>query len=155
MKTLAKALCSVAACCVPIVVAIPLSAATAAYYRELVLPAWAPPGWVFGPAWTLLYAMMAFSLFLVWTAKVDDRIRRGAMMLFFIQLALNVAWTPIFFGLRLPGVALAVIIMLWLAVAWTIGRFWSIRDLAGALLVPYLAWLTFATALNAAIWKMN
>lgn len=125
------------------------------WYRELRKPSWAPPGWVFGPVWTLLYMMMGVAMALVlrigWR---DPRVRR-ATGLFAGQLGLNALWTPIFFGLRAPGLALLELIGLWTMVAATLLRFYRLRPLAGLLLVPYLIWTTFAGALNAAIWWMN
>jgi translocator protein len=123
------------------------------WYRQLEKPAWTPPGWLFGPVWTALYALMGVAAWLVW--------RRGgfaaagpALSLFFLQLALNAAWTPAFFGLRRPDLGLLVIVALWLAVVATTVAFWRHRPLAGALLLPYLGWISFAAALNLRIWQL-
>jgi tryptophan-rich sensory protein len=121
------------------------------WYARLHKPPWTPPAWVFGPVWTALYLMMACAAWLVWR-------RAGAavpLILFFVQLALNGAWTPIFFGLKLPGPAFGVIVALWWAILATTIAFWRATPLAGALMLPYLAWVTFAGALNFAIWRMN
>ena len=123
------------------------------YYRGLRKPAWAPPPWLFGPVWTLLYALMAVAAWMV--ARRGGPGARAALALWGGQLALNAAWTPIFFGLRNPGAALVEIVALWVAVAGTIGAFARRRAAAAALLVPYLAWVTFAAALNLAIWRRN
>jgi translocator protein len=123
------------------------------WYRRLHKPAWSPPPWLFGPVWTVLYALMGVAASLV--AAGDARGRTGALRLFGVQLALNGAWTPIFFGLRRPGVALVEIVATWCAIVATTVAFMRQRRLAGVLLLPYLAWVSFATALNAAIWRRN
>lgn len=122
----------------------------ASFYRELPTPSWAPPGWVFGPVWTTLYAMMGIAAWLVWRT---GRGRRPALTWFAVQLVLNAIWTPIFFGLHSVGGGLVVIIVLILAILATITAFAHRSRLAAGLLVPYLAWVCFATALNAAIWR--
>lgn len=123
------------------------------WYDTLDKPSFNPPSWVFGPVWTTLYLLMAVAAWLVW--RTDDRRRRTALTLFAVQLVLNAAWSPLFFGARLPGWALAEIAVLWLAVALTASWFWSIDRRAGALLVPYLAWVSFAAVLNAEIVRLN
>ncbi len=124
------------------------------WYAELRRPAWNPPAWVFGPAWTTLYTMMAVAAWLVW--KRGGLIaQRRALMPFLLQLALNAAWSPVFFGLQRPGLAFAVILLLWLAIAWTIAAFWRVDRIAAGLLCPYLAWVSFATALNGTLWRLN
>jgi translocator protein len=123
------------------------------YYARLRKPSWAPPPWVFGPAWTLLYTMMGVAAWLV--AKRGGPGTRPALALWGAQLALNGAWSPIFFGLRAPGAALVEIGVMWVAIAATTIAFFLRRTAAGALMLPYLAWVTFATALNLAIWRRN
>lgn len=125
-----------------------------AWYGALAKPSWTPPNWLFGPVWTLLYLTLAVAAFLVWRLR-PSRQRRVALTLFVVQLALNALWTPLFFGAHRPALALAEIVLLDLAVAATLVAFWRLRRSAGALLVPYLAWLFFATALNAAIVKLT
>lgn len=120
-----------------------------AWYRSLPKPALNPPGWVFGPVWTILYALMAVAAFLI--IRRGGRGVRLAMTLFAVQLLLNASWTPVFFGLHKPAAALAVLIALWMALAATVIAFWRITRPAGWLLVPYLAWTSFALYLNAAI----
>jgi tryptophan-rich sensory protein len=122
------------------------------WYRTLAKPAWNPPDWVFGPVWTVLYIMMAVAAWLVW--KTGDRVR-PAMVLFAVQLALNLAWTFIFFSFESPGLALIEIAFMWLAVLFTMLAFFGRQTTAGWLFVPYLAWVSFAAALNFAIWWMN
>lgn len=123
------------------------------YYARLAKPAWAPPPWLFGPAWTVLYALMGVAAWLI--AKRGGPGARGALGLWGLQLGLNAAWTPIFFGLRIPGLALVEIAAMWVAIAATTIVFLGRRTLAGALLLPYLAWVTFAAALNFEIWRLN
>jgi translocator protein len=123
------------------------------YYARLDKPPWAPPAWLFCPVWTVLYALIGVAAWLV------DR-RGGAgtrppLVLWGAQLALNAAYTPIFFGLRSPGAALVEIVVLWVAVAATVLAFAARRTVAGALLLPYLAWVTFAALLNFEIWRRN
>lgn len=121
------------------------------YYRALSKPSWAPPPWLFGPVWTALYAMIGVSAWLVSRRAASG----GALGVWWAQLALNAAWTPIFFGLRAPGLALAAIAAMWVAIVATIVAFWRRRPLAAALLLPYLAWVSFAALLNLEIWRRN
>ncbi len=121
------------------------------WYRELPRPSFAPPGWVFGPVWITLYTMMAVAAWLVWRTPANN-VRRAALVWFAIQLALNAAWTPVFFGLRSPAGGLAVIVALLAAIVGTIVAFRRISPPAAWLLAPYLAWVAFATVLNASIW---
>jgi benzodiazapine receptor len=124
------------------------------WYPALRKPAWTPPGWLFGPVWTVLYVSMGVAAWLVWT-KAGLRSAAVALALFALQLALNAAWTPVFFGLHRPGTAFGVIVALWAAIVAATAAFWQVRPVAGLLMLPYLAWVTFAAALNFAIWRMN
>lgn len=124
------------------------------WYAQLRKPTWNPPGWIFGPVWTALYATMAVAAWLVW--------RRGgfsaqgkALGLYLVQLFLNALWSPLFFGLRLPGLAFAEIVLLWLAILGTVAIFWKVHRAAGVLLIPYFAWVTFAAVLNFELWRLN
>jgi len=124
------------------------------WFAALQKPVWNPPGWLFGPVWTALYTIMAIAAWLVW--------RRGgfagqgiALSLFLIQLFFNALWSPLFFGWHQPELAFADIGLLWLTLLGTVIAFWKVRPLAGALLLPYLAWVTFAGALNYSIWQLN
>ncbi len=124
------------------------------FYEQLLLPEWAPPSSLFGPVWTVLYALMGISAWLVW--RVDGFLAaRGALTLFLIQLALNALWSWLFFAWQLGGLAFADILLLWVLIVATLIAFWRVRALAGALLVPYLLWVSFATALNYTIWQLN
>ena len=124
------------------------------WYDGLRKPSFNPPGWVFGPVWTLLYAMMGTSAWLVWRRQ-GFKGARGALGLFLLQLALNAAWTPLFFGLQRPGAALVVIVLLWACIALTVVAFRKHSARAAALLLPYLAWVSFASILNASLWWLN
>jgi tryptophan-rich sensory protein len=124
------------------------------WYSSLNKPSWNPPPWIFGPVWSLLYMMMAVAAWLVWRKGGWKRHGR-TLGLFFLQWLLNALWTPIFFGMHRSGLAFAEIIMLWIVLAATLRLFWQVSKLAGVLLVPYLAWVSFAAALNFAIWRLN
>ena len=124
------------------------------WYRTLAKPAWTPPGWIFGPVWTLLYLSMGVAAWMVWT-RAGLRGAWVALLLFAVQLVLNGAWSWLFFGLHSPGLAFLDIVLLWLAIAATIVAFWIVRPAAALVLVPYLLWVSFATALNLAIWRLN
>jgi tryptophan-rich sensory protein len=124
------------------------------FYAGLIQPNWAPPGWVFGPVWTLLYGMMAVAAWLIWCTG-SGALRRLALLLFAIQLGFNGLWSWLFFAWQLGGLAFADILILWMFIAATIVSFWRIRPLAGLLLVPYLGWVSFAAALNFAVWQLN
>lgn len=121
------------------------------WYEGVRKPAFTPPDWVFAPAWTLLYAAMAVAGWLVWRIAGWG----AALALWGAQLALNGAWSWLFFGLHKPGLALAEILVLWLAIAATIAAFLRVRRAAALLLMPYLAWVSFAALLNGAIWQLN
>ncbi len=127
---------------------------TDGWYAGLNKPAWNPPAWVFAPAWTFLYATMAVAAWLVWR-EGGWRAQGRALGLFVVQWLLNALWTPLFFGLHRAGLAFAEIVALWLVLAATVIAFGRVRRAAGVLLVPYLAWVTFAAALNFTIWRMN
>ncbi|MBL8861022.1 MAG: tryptophan-rich sensory protein [Planctomycetes bacterium] len=124
------------------------------WYAGLEKPAWNPPAWVFGPAWTLLYTLMAVAAWLVWR-RGGFRVQRRPLTLYCVQLALNAAWTPVFFGAQEPGWALLVILALWALLLATLLVFRRTSGPAALLLVPYLAWVSFAAALNCALWRLN
>ncbi|HRS95541.1 MAG TPA: tryptophan-rich sensory protein [Candidatus Latescibacteria bacterium] len=121
------------------------------WYEGLAKPSWRPPNWLFGPVWTLLYAMMAVSAWLVWKKAGFG----PALLMFAVQLLINGIWSPVFFGAQSLGGGLVVIVALWFAIVGTIAMFWPVSLAAALLLLPYLAWVSFATVLNAAIWRMN
>lgn len=121
------------------------------WYATLTKPSWTPPPWLFGPVWTLLYIGMAVAAWRVW----QGRDGAGPMRLFAMQLALNTLWSFLFFGMQRPDLAFVDIVALWLSIAATLASFWRRDRVAGALFVPYLAWVSFASALNLAIWRLN
>jgi tryptophan-rich sensory protein len=124
------------------------------WYRTLAKPPWTPPNWLFGPVWTALYVTMAVAAWLVWKPQ-GFAAAALPLGMYALQLALNLAWTGIFFAMRQPGAAFAEIVVLWCAILLTMILFSRRRAAAGMLLVPYLAWVTYATALNFAIWRLN
>lgn len=124
------------------------------WYASLKKPSWNPPGWIFGPVWTALYTMMALAAWLVWR-QGGWRKQRKPLLIFLAQLALNALWTPLFFGLHRPGLAFAEIVLLWLAIAATVTAFRPVSRVAAWLLAPYLAWVSFAAALNFTLWRLN
>ena len=124
------------------------------WYADLTKPVWTPPGWLFGPVWTALYLGMAIAAWLVWR-KRGIGAAKLPLALFAIQLTLNSLWSVLFFGFQQPGMALIDILLLWCAILATLIAFWRHSTLAGLLLVPYLAWVSFAVALNWAIWRLN
>jgi tryptophan-rich sensory protein len=125
------------------------------WYPTLVKPSFNPPAWVFGPVWTLLYILMGVAAFLVWRHGLASEGVRLALAVFAVQLALNGLWSILFFGLQAPGWALVEIILLWLAIVATLVLFWRVAPAAGGLLLPYLAWVSFAAVLNASLWWLN
>ena len=130
------------------------SAQAKTFYLQLVRPEWAPPGWLFAPVWTALYLMMAIAAWLVWR---EHGFRRagGALTLFVVQLAANAVWTWLFFVWHQGALAFTEILLLWLLIAGTIAAFWRLRVFAAVLLLPYLAWVSFASALTWATWQLN
>jgi translocator protein len=148
------------------------------WYATLHKAPFNPPNWVFAPVWTTLFLLMGIALYLVWTKNfkvetsqgvqvkkawnpISEKLWSGtwkeenAVMIFVLQLVLNILWSVLFFGLRLPAVAFAEILMLWFAILYTIANFYRISKPASYLLLPYLAWVTLASALNLAVFLLN
>jgi len=130
-------------------------ASVSTWYVTLNKPSFTPPGWVFGPVWITLYALMGISAFLVWNKGFNDRQIKAALIIFGIQLILNALWSAAFFGLKSPLAGLIVIVILWLAILLTIFRFLNISAAAGLLLLPYIVWVSFAAVLNLSIFLLN
>jgi len=126
----------------------------ATFYEQLQRPSWAPPASLFGPVWTVLYAAMGVSAWLVWRERGFGGARL-ALGLFLVQLAVNGLWSWLFFEWRLGALALADVLLLWTLITLTIVLFYGINKLAAALLAPYLAWVTFASTLTFAVWRLN
>lgn len=131
------------------------SAAIPTWYEQLVKPTLNPPSWLFAPVWTGLYLLMGYSLFLVWQQVIDKRAKIIAISVFFFQIFLNSWWSILFFGFRQPGWALIEIIILWLVIVWNIYLFYKVFRPAAYLLLPYIAWVSFAAYLNFALWRLN
>ena len=125
------------------------------WYSGIKKPSFNPPPWVFAPVWTMLYILMGIAVFLIWQKGLNNEKIRIALLVFLVQLALNTLWSPAFFGMRSPLAGLIIIIMLWIAILSTIMSFYGISYLAAVLLLPYIAWVTFALILNAAIFYLN
>ena len=125
------------------------------WYIGLEKGCWTPPSWVFGPTWAVLYIMMSISVWMVYLAKATRLQYRSAYLLFFTQLLANGLWSLLFFGLHMPGWALVDLFILIILVFITAVYFFSIRQLAGLFLLPYLLWIIYAFYLNAAIWWLN
>ena len=123
------------------------------FYGMLNRPAWAPPGWLFPVVWPVLYLLMATAAWLVW--RTGGLGHRGALALFVAQLVANALWTWLFFAFRRGGWAMAEVVVLLVLVGATLAAFWRVRPLAGVLMVPYLAWVAFATALTWSVWRRN
>jgi tryptophan-rich sensory protein len=130
------------------------SVSAPAFYAELVQPSWAPPAWLFGPAWTLLFLLMSVAAWRVWRLP-NSPARTRALRWFVVQLVANALWSWLFFAWRLGGLALAELVLFWLLIAVTAWSFWRLDRWAGVLLLPYLAWVAFAGALNAVLWLSN
>lgn len=131
------------------------SVSISSWYQSLNKPAFTPPSWLFGPVWTVLYILMGISAFLVWQKGFDNRSVKIALAIFLVQLVLNVIWTPLFFGLNSPLLALIDIVFMWLAILITIISFSSLSKTAALLLIPYILWVTFAAVLNLSIVFLN
>jgi benzodiazapine receptor len=125
------------------------------WYATLEKPAFTPPNWLFFPAWVTLYFLMAVAAFLVWRRGLDSAGVRPALIVFLVQLVLNALWSVVFFGLESPVWGVVVILVLWVAILATILLFSRISRAAALLLVPYILWVSFATALNISIWLLN
>lgn len=130
------------------------SVSAADFYGELDQPSWAPPAGVFGPVWSLLYALMAVAAWRVWRAPASGP-RRLGIALFMVQLAVNALWSWLFFAWHMGGAALVDVTLLAGLIMATAAVFWRVSRLAAALMLPYLAWVGFATLLNAAVWQLN
>ena len=124
------------------------------FYQELARPTWAPPGWLFGPVWTTLFALMAIAAWLVWRARGWQG-ARTPLTVFIVQLVFNALWSWLFFAWRIGTAAIVDVLLLWILISVTLVLFWRVRPLAGALLLPYLIWVTYASALTIWIVRHN
>lgn len=125
------------------------------WYATLEKPELSPPNWVFGPVWTTLYLLMGVAAFLIWRSGWEKKEVRVALAIFGFQLVLNALWSIVFFGLHNPGWAFVNIVVLWLAILWTMFVFYRMSRPAAYLLLPYILWVSFAAYLNYSIWMLN
>lgn len=125
------------------------------WYTTLQKPAFSPPNWLFAPVWTLLYILMGIAVFMVWHKGLKQSQIKQSIIIFIIQLVLNVAWSFSFFGLRSPLAGLFVIVLLWIAILLTIISFFRVSRTAAYLLIPYILWVSFATILNSSLYMLN
>ena len=125
------------------------------WYKTINKPTWNPPSWVFGPVWTTLYILMGIALYLVWRKEDNSKMKGWAIGLFFFQLALNFAWSFIFFSLHEIGWSLVEMLLMWICILLTIFMFARYSKLSAWLLVPYISWVSFATVLTWTIWLLN
>jgi translocator protein len=131
------------------------SSAIKGWYTTIVKPSFNPPNYLFGPVWTVLYILMGIACYIIWNSNAKASIKKSALLVYAIQLALNFSWSIFFFYLENPAAAFVVIILMFIMIATTIFWFKKISVTAAWLLVPYICWVSFATALNFAIWQLN
>ena len=156
MKGIGKLSCSVSVCLLTgFLGSFATMDSVSTWYADLSRPSFTPPDWAFGVVWPILYIIMGISAFIIWNKGFGSRQVKVALGLFVLQLVLNGLWTPIFFGLHMMALALAEIILLWATILMTILAFWRVSKTAAYLLLPYILWVSFAIALNAALWFLN
>lgn len=156
MKDVTKLILSITGCELVGILGTPFTlAAIPNWYANLNKPIFAPPNWIFGPAWTLLYFLMGVSFYLILKQGWKKKTVKTAGKFFLVQLALNFLWSPVFFGLQSPLLGLVTIVAMWILIIITMKKFYSLSKLAFSLLVPYLLWVSFATVLNAGILILN
>ena len=125
------------------------------WYASIQKPSFAPPNWIFGPVWITLFTLMGISFYLIWNKGLKNKLVKGGLFTFGIQLVLNILWSFLFFGLRFPLFGFIEIIILWIAIGFTIFKFYRISKNAAWLLLPYIAWVTIAATLSYYIWILN
>lgn len=156
VKDLHKLIASIVGCELVGIISSPFTiSAIPTWYATLNKPYFAPPNWIFGPAWTLLYFLMGISFYFIWRQDWKKKKIKTAGIFFLMQLGLNFLWSPVFFGLRSPLLGLINIVVMWILIVITMRKFYPLSKLAFYLLVPYLLWVSFATVLNAAIVILN
>lgn len=126
-----------------------------AWYMTLNKPSFNPPNWIFAPVWTTLYILMGISFWMIWKSGAEETVKNKAMVFFIVQLVLNFFWSIIFFNFHQLGFALAEIVLLWIFILLSVISFYPISKAASYLLIPYICWVSFASVLNFAIWKLN
>lgn len=151
-----KLVISIVACqCAGIIGSVFTTPAIPTWYATLQKPAFTPPNWLFAPAWITLYLLMGIAAFLIWRVGLENRRVRTALIIFLVQLVLNSLWSVVFFGMQSPLYGVIVIIVLWLAILLTMLKFARIASAAAWLMLPYILWVSFASALNISIWLLN
>lgn len=156
MRYVFKLIISIVACqCAGLIGSAFTTPAIPTWYAALEKPLFMPPNWLFAPVWITLYLLMGISASIVWRRGLSDRRIRTALIAFLVQLVLNVLWSVVFFGLESPLYGIVVIVVLWIAIMVTIVKFFRVSTLAGALLLPYIGWVTFAATLNVSIFILN
>lgn len=123
------------------------------WYQTIHKPSFNPPGWIFGPVWTMLYVLMGIACYLIW--KSDHPQKKNLLTFYVVQLSLNALWSPAFFGLESPILGLTVIVPLWVLIFFCVKKFRIVSPWASGLMIPYLVWVSFATVLNFSIWWLN
>jgi benzodiazapine receptor len=156
VRDVIKLVVSIVACqCAGAIGSIFTTPAIPTWYAALEKPFFNPPNWLFAPAWITLYLLMGIAAFLVWRKGLGQRGVKAALVVFLVQLVLNALWSVVFFGLKSPLWGVVVILALWVAILLTILRFFKLSTAAGALLLPYILWVSFASVLNVSIWVLN
>jgi benzodiazapine receptor len=151
-----KLVISLVACqCAGLIGSVFTAPAIPTWYAVLEKPFFTPPNWLFAPAWVTLYVLMAVAAFLVWRKGLSEEGVKPALVIFLVQLVINAFWSVAFFGLKSPVAGAVVIIVLWVAILFTILRFFRLSATAGSLLLPYVLWVSFAAALNISLWILN
>ena len=155
-RDILKLVVSIVACqCAGLVGSLFTAPAIPTWYAALEKPAFTPPNWLFAPAWVTLYLLMGIAAFLVWRKGFGQDGIKSALVVFLAQLVLNALWSVVFFGLKSPVAGAVVIVILWVAILFTIYRFSRISRAAAWLLLPYILWVSFAAVLNLSIWVLN
>ncbi len=156
IRNIAKLVISIVICqLVGVIGSVFTNTSVQTWYAELQLPSFTPPGWFIGTVWIILYTLMGISLYLVWNKGLRNKRVKNSLYLFGLQLILNAVWSFLFFGLRSPFLGLIEIVFLWVAIAFTILKFYKISRTAAWLLLPYIVWVSVALMLNFYIWRLN
>lgn len=155
-RDILKLVVSILACqCAGLIGSIFTMPAIPTWYETSAKPSFTPPSWLFAPAWVTLYILMGVAAFLIWRKGLDIRNVESALIIFLVQLVLNALWSAIFFGAKSLIGGAVVIVLLWIAILFTILRFFKISAAAGGLLIPYILWVSFASVLNISILALN
>jgi len=155
-RNIVKLVVSIVACqCAGVIGSVFTTPAIPNWYAALEKPFFTPPSWLFAPAWITLYLLMAIAAFLIWRKGLGEEGVKTALVIFLVQLVLNALWSVVFFGLQSPLYGMVVILLLWVAILLTIIKFFKLSTAAGALLLPYILWVSFASILNISIWVLN